>query len=168
MKKQIWITAILLLAMILTGCSGDASGETAEDPSSTEDTEDVIEGDTYETDDFSVAIPEGWEVLELDGGVQFYKETGEVFEIVFSGYNLYEAYAMEQVQTLADKYDGTLPEEAVLFGRTFWMTSLTSSSTLQDVYICIKDGVMISVKYGGPDYENDPTFQEILDSVELK
>ena len=174
MKKHIaWIAGVLLMACALSACAGgavndDAAGAEQSESAPASEAASAPAGETFETDDFSLAVPDGWEVMEVDGGVQLYQMSGEVFEVHFRGYNMNGEEAEQQVKSMAEQYDGTTPKEMELLDKRFWTTEFTASGVPQVTNLCIEDGVMISVKYGGPDYDTNPDFSMILDSIVFK
>lgn len=58
-----------------------------------------------------------------------------------------------------------MPKEVELLGKHFWTTSFTASGVLQVAYHLIEEGEMLSVKYGGPNYETNPDFAAILGPI---
>ena len=173
MKKAVFTAFSFFLVFVLAACvpaviPGETSLKSSEQTSEDDEIELAFLGTTYETDKFSVMVPDGWNVMDVEGGVQIYKMSGEVFELHYRGYNQHEDHAKQQVEWLAEQYDGTAPKEVDLFGKRFWTTSFVSASVPQVSYLCMEDGEMLSVKYGGPDYQNNPVFEAILDSIQFK
>lgn len=180
MKKFLVLFVIfMMLATLVIGCANDedsGAGET-KDPDEVSETEngateepaaEAIAGEKYETDNFSIVVPDGWEVMDVEGGVQLYKMSGEVFEVHFRGSGQSEGHVEQQTEFTAENYEGTTPEEVDLLGKRFWTTSYTAAGVPQVSYITIENGVMISVKYGGPDYQDNPDFEGILNSIVFK
>ncbi len=168
MKKYIIILIGLCLLFCAAGCQGDAASNTGspsenEAPQSAEPNGDMVDKET-----FSVLVPKGWEVMDVDGGVQIYKMSGEVFEVHFRGSNMNDTEAQQQAESTAKQYEGTQPELVELLGKQFWTTTFTAGGVKQVTNLCIEEGVMISVKYGGPNYETNPDFEAILDSITFK
>ncbi len=170
MKKIMCLFIVVCVALCLVGCQSSAQTSIADNsqPQNEASQSAVSNGKTVENERFSILVPQGWEVMDVDGGVQIYKMSGEVFELHFRGLNMNDTEAQLQVESTAKQYDGTQPEQVGLLGKQFWTTTFTASNVKQVTNLCIEDGVMISVKYGGPDFEKNPEFQAILDSIVLK
>ncbi|MHB1314315.1 MAG: hypothetical protein ACYCX2_02370 [Christensenellales bacterium] len=175
MRKSVLFLIIVLCLSLTVGCaktSGPAAQKTTEPAQTTAQSQEPANtpqsGSQYETDDFSLIVPQGWEIMDIDGGVQLYKMSGEVFEVHFRGYNMSGDEAKQQVESTARQYSGTAPSEVDLLGKRFWTTEFTAAGVLQATYLCIDEGVMISVKYGGPGFKTNPEFKAILDSIALK
>ena len=130
-------------------------------------TQPAANGTRYEATRFSIIVPDGWEVMDVDGGVQLYKSSGEIFEVHYRGNNMNESEAQSQVESTANNYDGTEPQQATMLGKTFWSTTFTASGVEQVTNLCIENGEMLSIKYGGPGYDTNPDFQTILNSIEF-
>lgn len=182
-SRVIFITCILLASMLCacTGASGvDASGagqadEKSNDASTTttmENTKDtsssLVNGDMFETDRFSLTVPEGWERYDIDGGVQLYKPSGEIIEVYVRGYNQSDDWARQQAVNMAEQYGGTEPRQVERWGKLFWNTAFTAADIPQASYLCIENGETLAVKVAGPDYENDAETQGILESIQFK
>jgi hypothetical protein len=175
MKKYLaCITALSLSLMLLAGCgapgvtpAGSSAAASAKPAEAT--AAPKAQGTLFETDKFSLMVPEGWEKMDVDGGVQLYKTSGEVIEVHFRGSNMNQDEAQRQVESTASQYNGTAAKEVDFLGRKFWTTSFTSGAGVPQVtYLAIEDGVMLSVKAGGPAYDTNPEFQAILESIVFK
>jgi hypothetical protein len=162
-KVTALIFAILLCTVTLTSCS-----KKTEDVKPDDTTAVVVADVVVETDDFSIVVPDGWEQMEVDGGFQLYKMSGEVVEVRFLGFNQGETHAQLQVEQQAESYGGTEAKEIELRGKTFWNTRYTLNGVDQIFDVCIEDGVMISVKYAGPGLDTNPEYMEVINSVQFK
>jgi hypothetical protein len=174
-RLTIALMAALALAMLLPGCTSAAGNPTgtatslAAAATPAETVAAKTEGEPFETANFSLIVPKGWEKMDVDGGVQLYKTSGEVVEVHFRGSNMSADEAKSQVESTASQYGGTTPQEVDFLGKKFWTTSFTSSANVPQVtYLTIEAGVMISVKAGGPGYEDNAEFKAILDSIVFK
>lgn len=183
MKRSLSLVfAILLILTLFAGC-GDKKEDTGETTAAGTGADDTtaapaINGTLFETDNFSVIVPDGWEKMDVDGGFQLYKMSGEIIEIHFRGFNQGETQAKLQVESSAKGLNGTTPVEEEFLGKTFWKTVYTANSVSQVFYACMvdgafrdgakQDGVMLSVKYGGPGYDTNPEFMNILNTVVWK
>jgi hypothetical protein len=174
MKRKILIIAFIVTMMIsFCACSQPASGSEAAQSASPAKVEEskiaaAPEGEKFETDQFSVIIPKGWEKMEVDGGVQIYKMSGEIVEVHFRGSNQTEESAKQQAQSNADQYKGTAPQEVEKWGKKFWATTFTASGVEQTSFLRIEDGVMIAVKAAGKDHMNNKEITGILDTIAFK
>ncbi len=169
-KSSLLLTMFLLLISLLTGCGSSSKASTSQPPSASqaEETKNAPAGDKYDNDKFSLIVPAGWITMEIDGGIQLFKTTGEVFELHFRGYNLNDSEAKTQVESLAKQYDGTEVKETDLLGKRFWSTTYTASDVPQTANLLVENGVLLTIMYGGPEYESNPDFQAIIDSVVFK
>ena len=80
--RKIFIVAIIVMLLLASGCGGaKESPQSVSDDSEKAQQAPAVKGETYETERFSLTVPEGWSVMDVDGGVQLYKMSGEVFEM---------------------------------------------------------------------------------------
>jgi hypothetical protein len=169
---------MMILTGMLPGCANGSSTATvtttsasAAQTSTAPTATTVLEARTYQAANFTLTIPKGWESIEIDGGVQLYKRfpsmSGEIFEVSFRGSGQQEDLAKQKVEELVKKHDGTTPESVDLFGLTFWTTSFRLTGVPQKHYYCVKAGVLITILYKGINFESNPVFKEILDSITL-
>lgn len=190
MKKCISGIALFVLLFLFTGCAimsdgkeqkNDIVAETRKPEETTKPeptakpietkepnvTMDIplIEGAHYAADKFSLTVPKGWEIMDVEGGYQLYKMSGEIIEVHTRGSNQSEDHAKQQVERTASQYNGTPPAEVDFLGAKFWTTTFTASGVEQVTYLRIEDGVLFSVKFGGPDYATNPEFQAILSNI---
>jgi hypothetical protein len=178
MKKMLVVlTVVALLAVSLAACGGGGDGAPDENGGSAP-VAAAYAGETFETDNFSIVVPDGWEYMEVDGGLQIYKASGEVLEVHYRGFNQGENHGKLQVESIAGSYGGTEVQEVELLGKTFWYTEYTANNKPQVFYALIEDGamrdgeekngVMLSIKYAGDLTEASPTFDDILGTIVWK
>jgi hypothetical protein len=174
-KYRVMTVVVLALFLLITGCSSksgttktEASASVAQISGTTSPEKTALEGSTFETDKFSITVPKGWESMEVDGGVQLYKMSGEIIEVHYRGMNQNEGDDKQQVESVASQYSGTTPAEVELLGKTFWSTTYTASGVKQVSNLRIEDGVMLSIKCAGPGFDTNPEFTAILDSIVFK
>jgi hypothetical protein len=173
MKKISNLVIILALFLLVSGCSGKTAGNTgaAASGAGTQAAEPVaseapaLKGEVHKADKFSITVPKGWEVMDVEGGVQLYKMSGEIIEVHYRGSNQTEDSAKQQAESNASLYSGTTPQEVELLGKKFWATTFTASGVKQTSYLRIEDGVMLSIKCAGPNFETSSEFKAILDSI---
>lgn len=163
MKKTLaLIFAVTMLMLTFAGCGGNTEDKTTK---ADETTAAAVDGTKIETDKFSIVVPDGWEKMDVDGGFQIYKASGEVVQVSFAGFNQGETHAKLQVEGQVKTYGGTPATEIELLGKTFWNTTYTANGVKQVFNACIEDGVMISVKYGGPNLDTNPEYMDIVNSI---
>jgi len=178
MKKMLFVLmAVAMLAVSLAACGGGGEDAVTE-PEGAEPAAAGYAGETLETENFSIVVPDGWEYMEVDGGLQIYKSSGEVMEVHYRGFNQGENHGKLQVESTAGSYGGTAVTEVELLGKTFWYTEYTANNQPQVFYALIedgairdgeeRDGVMLSVKYAGELTEASPTFDDILGTIVWK
>lgn len=172
MKKISALLFALALFLLVSGCSGntntskpDSTPDTAADSNETTSSEiTLLEGDSHKYDKFSITAPEGWETMDVQGGIQLYKMSGEIIEVHFRGENQTEDHAKQQAESLASQYSGTTPTETELLGKTFWTTTFTASGVEQTSYLRMEDGVLLSIKCAKGNYET-PEYAAIIESI---
>jgi hypothetical protein len=167
MKKLGTVLLSLLLLALLAGCSGGTT-PAATAPPAAEATPQVLQGDTFTADKFTITVPKGWESMAVDGGAQLYKMSGEIIEVHFRGENQTEDSAKQQAESNASLYSGTTPAEVTILGKTFWATTFTASGVEQTSYLRIENGVLLSIKCAKGNYETNPEYAAIIDSVVFK
>lgn len=168
MKK--WTALLLVLAILafsFAACDTDGNKPGETDP--------AIQGETYEDQNFTIVVPTGWDHMEINGGVQISKASGEVIEVHYRGFNQGANHAKLQVESSAGNFKGTEPKETEFLGKTFWYTEYTLNNKPQAFYALIEDalrdgeqatGVMLSVKYGG--FDDKSLAEDILKTVVWK
>lgn len=173
MKKISVFLLVTMFVFLLVACTN------AEQPQKTEpDQVATYSGKTVEVENFSILIPDGWEYMEVDGGLQLYKSSGEIVEIHYRGFNQGESHARLQVENLAKNNNGTTPEEVRLLGKTLWRTEFTLADKPQVFCAAIedgilkngelKDGVMLSIKYTSNPASDGISPNDILETVVWK
>ena len=178
MKKYIIYTVVAVsLLLMLFGCAGNPDGKTSA-PDAGEAASDVGEqpaeteapavGEVHETDRFSITVPEGWEVMEIVGGLQIYKMSGEAVRVYISGENMSETEPQTQAESLAGQYSGTEPQEVEMWGESWWTTTYTAMDMEQLTYMRIEDGQMVSVAAAAKDIGGDSDIQAMLASISFK
>ncbi len=166
MKKNL---ALILAAMFILFTFGACGGEKNDKTTKAgETTAASIDGTKAETAKFSIIIPTGWEKMDVDGGFQLYKMSGEIVEVHFRGFNQGDTHAKLQVEGQVKAYGGTEAKEIELLGKKFWNTTYTANGVKQVYNACIEGGIMISVKYGGPNLDTNPDYMKIVNSVVWK
>lgn len=178
MKKYLVISIILLsLLIVFSGCAGNPAGQT--EPPKTEAAPSdsaaqsaaaagSIKGELYEADKFSIIVSEGWEVMDIDGGVQIYKMSGEAVQIYIRGSNMSETEPKTQAESQAKQYNGTSPQEVERWGKSWWTTTYTAMDMEQLKYLRIEAGQLVSVAAAAKDIENNSDILGMLESITFK
>jgi hypothetical protein len=167
MKKMGLVLFAAILLFAFSGCSG-GSTPTATTAPTAESTPQPLAGVSFETDKFTVTVPSGWESMAVDGGVQLYKLSGEIIEVHFRGENQTEESAKQQIESNATNYSGTIPAEVTILGKSFWTTTFTASGVEQTSYLRIENGMLLSIKCAKGNYETNPEYAAIIDSIVFK
>lgn len=168
MKRTLAIILAALIALVAFSACGKEDGGDKTTKAGETTTEAAIQGVKVETDKFSIVVPDGWEKMDVEGGFQLYKMSGEVVEVHFRGFNQGADHAKLQVENMQKNYNGTAVKEIELLGKKFWNTTYTAADVPQVLNACIEDGVMISIKYAGKDLETNPVFMDIVNSIVWK
>lgn len=171
MKKRILILlcAILFIGAI-PGCGGSKTQETdsGDSPPSVESTEpQVIDGENLATDKFTVTKINGWEHMDVPGGFQIYKNSGEILQMQFLGNNVSEGEDKALLEGLKAQYGGTDLKEVELFGLNFYMTSYTANAVDQAFYSTVLNGEQIKLQVTGTTYETDKDIKAMVESIEI-
>ncbi len=168
MRKFAIISIVFGILLTLSACMAK-SNPGASSPADAADTQSAgsaaMDGEVHETDKFSITVPTGWEIMDVEGGLQLYKMSGEVVDVHFRGENQNEDHAKQQVASTAEMYEGTAPAEVELLGKKFWTTIFTASGIEQACYLRMEDGVMLSIKCTGAGYDTDPEIEAIINSI---
>jgi len=167
MKKTL---ALILAAMFILFAFAACGGEKDDKATKAGDTTmaAAVDGTKIETAKFSIVVPKGWEKMDVEGGFQLYKASGEMVQVSFAGFNQGETHAKLQVEGQVKAYGGTPAKESDLLGKKFWNTTFTTNGVKQVFNACIEDGVMISVKYGGPNLDTNADYMKIVNSIVWK
>lgn len=168
MKRYLSLAlAILIFVPALTSCSGRADEK--EGTKAGDTTVAILSETKVETDRFSLVFPDDWGKVNVDGGFQLYKESGEVIEVHFRGSNQDEMHAKKQIEERAELNKGTPAKENDLLGKKFWSTRYILNGVDQVINARIDDeGVMISIIYAGPNLDGNATYMDIINSIRFK
>ncbi len=178
-KKASWKVLLIIIGLaailLVTGCGGTddaAEPETADDPSDEAVEAPVadapeIDGERYETDTVSMVIADGWDVMDIQGGLQAYKGNSAV-EVWVRGSGLSDDDARKAMEVMAEDYDGTGIVELESMGLTFYHTYFEYLGTEQSKMSAVKDGARVEIGVTGPDHEEDEDIIGMLDSLIIK
>lgn len=174
MKRSSWFTVIIVVMIVImflvTGC-GSKEVAPAGDPAAGESpgaAVPTISGDRFETETVSMIIADGWDVMDINGGLQAYKGISKAVEVWVRGTGLADDAGKKSMENFANNYDGTAVEEVEIFGLTFYSTTFEFSGMKQTKYGSVKDGQQIEITLAGEDHLEDEEIMGMFYSIELK
>ena len=175
MKKFIVLLLVLaLLTVSFAACTGGKEDKPTKPGETQAPTTVAVEGELFDDANFTIVVPTGWEYMEVDGGIQIYKMSGEVIEVHYRGFNQGATHAKLQVESAAKRDDAEVKEVEFL-GKTFWYTAYMLNGKPQVFYALIEDairngeeksGVMLSLKYAN--FEDAAVAETILKTIVWK
>ena len=177
-NKKSWVVFLVIIGMatmfLVAGCGGtddaaapDAAGDTAADEAADAPAADApqVEGERHETDAVSMIIADGWDVMDISGGLQAYKGNVAAIEVKVQGSGQSDDDAKARAEQVAESYDGTMITEVDLLGLTFYHTYFEWSGTEQSKLFAVKDGAVVEIGVTGPDHEDDEEIAGMLYSI---
>ncbi len=183
-KKINWMVLLVVVGLavmlLVAGCGGsDDTAAPAAAPESAEDAPDEaadappadlppIEGERHETDTVSMVIADGWDVMDIPGGLQAYKGNAKALEVKVQGSGLSDDDAVAKAEKISDDYDGTMIMETNILGLTFYHTYFEYSGTEQSKLFAVRDGAEVEISIVGPDHEDDVEIAGMLYSIIFK
>jgi len=165
-KKGLLILFILFLCFSFVSCEEDKETEKTNTSKETEQVA-TIKGETYEAEDFTMTIADGFSKMDIDGGVQAYKGN-DVIEVWVRGYNNTESDAEKGAENLSKNNDGTEVKKTQKFGLIFYYTTFEAFGNPQTVYVGLINGKKIQIGIMGKDYQNNELLQGMFDSITFK
>ena len=175
MKKISWFTVIVVVmiaAMLLVaGCgSKDATpaGDSGSGDSPGAAAVPTISGERFETETVSMIVADGWDVMDINGGLQAYKGISKAVEVWVRGSGLADDAGKKSMENFANNYGGTAVEEMEMFGLTFFSTTFEFSGMKQTKYGSVKDGQQIEITLAGEDHLEDEEIMGMFYSIEIK
>ena len=143
--------------------------------------ESKVKGTIYETDKFSILVPDGWvteglsaedfaaEDLAAEGGVGVAITKDKDFMIlsVLGGIPDAAAFSKEQVEKNAELLNGTAVEEVTMFGIKFFKTIYTLDYD-QTIFYGDRNGDVVMISMSGKDHPNNVEIKAMLDSIKFK
>lgn len=161
MKKSLVIAIVFIFIMALLVSCGDS----AETPKDNGGAASDVKGETINTEKFSVLKIDGWEYMEVDGGFQIYKASGEILQIQILGNNVTEEDDKALLEAFANNYSGTALIQVDLLGLKFWMTSADVSGVKQSYYSTVKNGEQVKIQATGLTYDENSDIKAMVDSI---
>ncbi|MBW6462958.1 MAG: hypothetical protein ACNA7Z_09535 [Dethiobacteria bacterium] len=163
------LVVTFMTVMLIAGCGSESDSPTAGDAGE-EATPDIptIEGERYETDTVSMIIADGWDVMDISGGLQAYQGISKAVEVWVRGSGLADDAGQKSIENFASSYDGTEVEEIELFGLTFHATTYIFSGLEQTKFGAVKDGQQIEITLAGENHLDDDEIMGMFYSIILK
>jgi hypothetical protein len=169
MKKIVCL--VLLMAIVIfmaAGCGGSGTAESGAAQASRSAEASAPAGDVLKYDGFSIAVADGWEKMDVPGGVQIYKTSGEILQVQISGENMTEEDDRAQMESLKSSYGGSAIETVRLLGIDFKKISYFASDVEQCIYTAVSGGKQIKIQATGKNYEDNGDIRAMVDSIVLK
>jgi hypothetical protein len=147
----------------------ETAAEAGETTAKAEETKAVsnVKGETYDTAKFSILAPDGWEKMDIPGGVQLYKGS-DIMQVSVSGSNVTEAEDKTLLEGMKTTYSGTALEEVTMFGVKFFKTSFTANGSDQTMYSGVRNGEQVKIQMSGKDHQSNEAIIAMLESISLK
>ena len=159
---------MLALLLITAGCGSTDEAAPAGENGEQAAAQPEIAGERHETDTVSMIVADGWDVMDIDGGLQAYQGMSRAVEVWVRGSGMSDDAARESIENFASSYDGTEVAETEMFGMTFYSTSFVFSGMEQTKYSAMKDGQKIEITLAGEDHQNDEEIMGMFHSINLK
>lgn len=171
--NYVMLVFILVAMLMVAGCGGsgdeapaatDSGGSSAEEPTSTIP---PVQGELHDTERVSMIIADGWDVMDIQGGLQAYKGSSAV-EVSVRGSGMNDDASLKAIEKFKEDYDGTEVMEVEAYGLTFYTTTFVFSGTDQTKMSAMKDGEQYSVTIVGQNHLNDDIIMGMVDSIIFK
>ena len=137
-----------------------------------------VKGVIYETEKFSILVPDGWETKDLsnDGAVAVMITKGEdLMQIAVyldpyytADYPDAKAYSKYLIKNTIDQQKGTAIEEVTMFDANFFKTTFTANGMYQTSFAGDKNGEVVNIIMGGEDHNNNVEIKAMLESIKFK
>lgn len=170
-----WMAVLLVLvlavAMMASGCGSDDSAAPAGESGEVEAPEEIrpeIEGERHETETVSMIVAEGWDVMDISGGLQAYKGMSSAVEVWVRGSGMTDESVKAAIESFKENYDGSDLFEVQAHGMTYTATTFEFSGMYQTKLGAEKDGMQVEITLAGEDHLNDDTIMGMFDSIVFK
>jgi hypothetical protein len=139
--------------------------------------ESKVNGVIYETELFSILVPDGWvteglsaEDLAAEGsvGVVIMKDKDVMQLSVLVDIPDAATFSKQQVELVVKGLNGTALEEVTILGIKFFKTSCTLDGRDQTVFYGDRNGDVVMISMSGKDYQNNVEIKAMLDSIKFK
>ena len=167
--------------VFIAGCGGSKSesassvtsgGNEAKETTKETVAEAKVNGKTYETDKFSILLPDGWETTDMEPGVLIKPSNEEDRFIIVqvTRNNVTEAEIKAEVEELIKTKPDFAPiTEVTMLGIKFFKISgIAENSSEQTAYAGVRNGEKVAIVMGGKDHQNDKTLKAMLESIKFK
>lgn len=163
--KKTFSLLILTLVFLLTGCVGT---KTTSAQMMLEEPEIKPAGGVAEYSAFTVRIEEGWETMDIIGGVQIFKTSGEMLQIQVDGDGVAREEDIPLLENVNENYNGSGVREEELLGCSFHTISYTVSGVSQCLYTAVLGGKLVKIQATGLSYDALPDIEKMVESVVFK
>lgn len=174
-SKNRWLAVLLVMMMavaaLVAGCGSDDSSAPAGESGGVEAPEESrpeIAGERHETETVSMIVAEGWDVMDISGGLQAYKGMSSAVEVWVRGSGMTEESVKAAIERFKENYDGSDIFEVQAHGLTYTATTFEFSGMYQTKFGAEKDGMQVEITLAGEDHLNDDTIMGMFDSIVFK
>ena len=164
MKKTIAVL-ILLAVFLLTGC---VSTKTTAAQAVLEEPVKRPSGGAADYSAFSVIVEEGWETMDIIGGVQIFKTTGEMLQIQMDGDGVAQGEDIPLLESINENYNGSGIRETQLLGNSFHTITYQTSGVSQCMYTAVLGGKLVKIQATGASYDALPAIKTMVESIIFK
>jgi hypothetical protein len=143
--------------------------------------ESKVKGVIYETELFSILVPDGWVTKDLstEGAIAVVITKGEdlmQLAVYISPYytDKYpdtaaaEDYSKYLIENTVEQQNGTAIGEVKMFDVTFFKTSFTANGMDQTSFAGDKNGEVVNIIMGGKDHQNNAELKAMQESIKFK
>jgi hypothetical protein len=146
-------------------------------------------GTLYETEMFSILVPDGWKTADLSYEEEYLSDVvavmitkGEdVMQVAMdtdpyvsnpndytSAYPDADAWSKEYAENTMEQNGGTALEEVTMLDMGFFTTSVTADGKDQTVFVGARDGRVVRIVMAGKDNQENPELKAMLESITFK
>ena len=140
-----------------------------------------VKGVMYETEMFSILVPDGWETKDLSSEGAVAVMITKVDDLMQLGGYLAPYYTDKYPETVAaedyskylientiEQQNGTAIGEVKMFDVTFFTTSFTANGMDQTSFAGDKNGEVVNIIMGGKDHQNNAEIKAMQESIKFK
>jgi hypothetical protein len=130
-----------------------------------------VKGKIWENEKFSVLVPDGWETVDYEGGIQIQLldvNNPFVMVITTTKNEVTEAEVKAELEEIVKSQNATPIEEVTMLGSKFFKTTLKTEALDQTVYTGLRNGEEIDILLGGNDHKNNKEMKAMLESIKFK
>ena len=139
--------------------------------------ESKVKGTMYETELFSILVPDGWvteglsaEDLAAEGsvGVWITKDKDSMILSVLLGIPDAATFSKKAIEGNIELFNGTALGEVTMLGIKFFGESHTYDGDYQSDYYGDRNGDVVMIAMVGKDHQNNVEIKAMLDSIKFK